>query len=142
MAERSKSQRTQEASAPAAAMAPRLAGPQRRSNSPNPALGEAEGKFSASQALEIPRNANGIPEAVSLDRLAAPERRPIPPNPARGKVEGKFSTSQALEIPRNGEGISDSALLERLAAPERRPIPPNPARGENHFGRRLRAARG
>src|SRR5277367_2055984 len=128
--------------APDRAAAPRLTGPERRSTSPNPALGEAEGKFSASQALEIPRNANGIPEAVSLDRLAAPERRPIPPNPARGKVEGKFSTSQALEIPRNGEGISDSALLERLAAPERRPIPPNPARGVNHFGRRLRAARG
>ncbi len=113
------------------AAAPRRAGPERRSILPNPALGEAERKFSASQAFEIPRNANGIPEPVSLERLAPPERRPIPPNPARGKVEGKFSASQALEIPRNAEGISDSALLERLAAPERRPIPPNPARGEN-----------
>jgi hypothetical protein len=116
--------------APDAAAAPRLAGPERRSISSNPALGEAEGKFSASQALEIPRNAEGIPESAPLERLAAPERRPIPPNPARGKVEGKFSASQDFEIPRNAEGISDSALLERLAAPD--PAESGPRREPRH----------
>ena len=101
--------------APDGAAAPRLARPERRSISPNPARSKVEGKFSASQALEIPRNAEEISD--SAERLAAPERRPIPPNPARGKVEGKFSASQTLEIPRNAEGISGAALLE-AAAPD------------------------
>jgi hypothetical protein len=156
MAKRSKSQRPQEALgeldryhglaaaqipvAPDGAAAPRLAGPERRSTSPNPALGEAEGKFSASQTLEIPRNAEGISDSAPRERLAAAERRPIPSNPARGKVEGKFSASQTLEIPRNAEGISDSALRERLTATERRPIPPNPACGD-HRGISVAASR-
>ena len=115
--------------APDGAAAPRLAAPERRSISPNPALGEVEGKFSASQALEIPRNAEGISE-LGAQRLAAPERRPIPPNPARGKVEGKFSAPQAFEIPQNRERILGAAAA---ASPRPSPArsPPNPARGEN-----------
>jgi hypothetical protein len=76
---------------------PRLAGPERRSISPNPALGEAEGKFSASQTLEIPRNAEGISDSALLERLAAPERRPIPPNPARGRTEAFRSPASRRE---------------------------------------------
>ncbi len=122
--------------APDGAAAPRLARPERRSISPNPARSKVEGKFSASQALEIPRNAEEISD--SAERLAAPERRPIPPNPARGKVEGKFSASQTLEIPRNAEGISGAALLERRAGSRRI----RPAERTEALGRRLRAARG
>jgi hypothetical protein len=108
----------------------RLAAPERRPIPPNPARGKVEGKFSASQAFEIPRIAEGISDSALLERLAAPERRPIPPNPARGKVEGKFSASQAFEIPRIAEGISDSALLERLAAPD--PAESGPRREPRH----------
>ena len=87
--------------APAGAAAPRLAGPERRSISPNPALGEAEGKFSASQTFEIPRNAEGISDSALLERLAASERRPIPPNPARGENRG---ISVAGFAPREADG--------------------------------------
>ena len=112
--------------APDGAAAPRLARPERRSISPNPARSKVEGKFSASQALEIPRNAEEISD--SAERLAAPERHPIPPI-RQGQVEGKFSASQTLEIPRNAEGIGRGAA----GAPRR--IPPNPARGENRGAR-------
>ena len=106
------------------AAAPRLARPERCSIPPNPALGEVEGKFSASQALEIPRNAKGIPESAPRPRLAAPERRPIPPNPARGEVEGKFSAPQAFEIPQNCERIPGAAA----AGPRRARGPLDPRR--------------
>ena len=107
MAKRSKSQRPQEASAPAVEAAARIA-PRRKT---------------ADRRLWIlERLTNGL--SVAAAPLDLVESR-------LGEAGGKFSASQALEIPRNAEGISDSALLERLAAPERRPIPPNPARGEN-----------
>ena len=79
----------------------RGASPERRSISPNPALGKVEGKFSAWQAFEIPRNAEGISNSALLERLAAPERRPIPPNPARGENRG---ISVAAIAPREADG--------------------------------------
>ena len=98
--------------APAAA-APRLA-----------ALGAVEGKFSSSQALEIPQNAEAIWESAPRPRLAAPELRPIPPNPALGEVEGKFSAPQAFEISQNRERI----LAAAAARPRRARFPLDPCR--------------
>ena len=63
--------------APDGAAAPRLARPERRSISPNPARSKVEGKFSASQALEIPRNAEEISELGGAPRCAG-----APPDPA------------------------------------------------------------
>jgi len=119
MAERSKSQRPQEASAPAAEAAARIA-PRRKT---------------ADRRLRIlERLTNGL--SVAAAPLDLVESR-------LGETEGKFFASQALEIPRYAEGVSDLALLERLAAPERRPIPRiRPVERTEAFRRRLRAARG
>jgi hypothetical protein len=46
--------------------------------------GEVEGKFSASQTFEIPRNAEGISQTAPPHCPAAPGPRSITPNPARG----------------------------------------------------------
>jgi hypothetical protein len=53
--------------------------PRRAGAPPDPAesgAGQSRRKFSASQALEIPRNAEGISDSAQLERLAAPESRP------------------------------------------------------------------
>ena len=57
----------------------RLAAPERRPIPPNPARGEVEGKFSASQTLEIPQNAEGILGAAA----AGPRRARAPLDPRR-----------------------------------------------------------
>jgi len=65
-----------------------------------------QGKFSASQALEIAQNRERISE-TSSPRLAKPYQ-PISPDSTRVEVEGKFSASQPVEITRNRETISET----------------------------------
>jgi hypothetical protein len=79
--------------------------PSRRPQLTNSTRGQAEGKFFASQVIEITRNGEGISE------LAAASARPRYALSRRAceEIEGKFSASQSVEIARNRERISETS---------------------------------
>jgi hypothetical protein len=67
--------------------------------------GEVEGKFPASQGIEIARNRDGI----SPTRRAKPYRS-MSPNSTCDEGEGKFSAAQSIEIARNRETLSETSV--------------------------------
>jgi hypothetical protein len=85
----------------------------------NSTRGQAGGKFSASQSIEITRNRKRISEIFPARRLHLTAS-------VRGEVDGKFSAPQRIEIARNRKESGKPRRREEGRLPNPRTAPYRP----------------